>query len=766
MIEKVYSRNEVLKKTLEYFKGDELASNVWINKYALKDSQGNVYEESPVDMHHRLASEIARIEKNYPNPLTEQEIFDVIKDFKYIVPQGGPMSGIGNTKQIVSLSNCFVIGNDHDSYGSIMLTDQEQVQLMKRRGGVGHDLSHLRPNASAVKNSALTSTGLVSFMERYSNSTREVGQDGRRGALMLSCSIKHPDVERFMDAKMTEGKVTGANVSIRITDDFMKSVIDNKTYSQQFPIGSKTPEITKDVDAKPIFDKIIYNAWKSAEPGILFWDTIQRESIPDCYPNFKTTSTNPCLVGNTWIKTNIGNLTIQDIYENYDKYKNENLLILSYNIEKTVLEYKEIDNAWLTRKNANVIELVFETIGEFVDGTTDFIKIKVTPDHKCYTENRGWVEASNITMDDVLLELKDPRILIKSFVINNSKINKTKLKSINVVDNEDVYDIEVRDNHNFFANQILVHNCGEIPLCPYDSCRLLALNLYSYVINPFTKDAKFDFELFAKHSRFAQRIMDDIIDLELEKIQQILAKIETDPEPDHIKLVEIELWTKIGQMAENGRRTGIGITAEGDMIAALGLRYGTPEATEFAVKIHKALAIEVYKGSCYLAKERGSFKVFDAELEKDNVLIKRLAESDPELKQLLKEGRRNIALLTIAPTGCLVKDTKIKTDKGVITLENLFLLNGIDINLLNEEKDIWFELENEINVFDVNGNKNRITKLYWNGYDKTKKLTYSDNSTTESTNKHMWLVKIDEENAVWKRTDELKISDKIIKIIV
>jgi len=600
MSEKVYSRDEVLKKTLEYFKGDELASNVWINKYALKDSQGNVYEQSPEDMHHRIASEIARIEKNYTNPLSEEEIFDVIKDFKYIVPQGGPMSGIGNTKQIVSLSNCFVIGNDHDSYGSIMLTDQEQVQLMKRRGGVGHDLSHLRPNSSPVKNSALTSTGLVSFMERYSNSTREVGQDGRRGALMLSCSIKHPDAERFMDAKMTEGKVTGANVSLRITDDFMQSVIDNKTYTQQFPINSKTPEITKDVDAKPIFDKIIYNAWKSAEPGILFWDTIQRESVPDCYPNFKTTSTNPC---------------------------------------------------------------------------------------------------------------------------------------------------------------------GEIPLCPYDSCRLLALNLYSYVINPFTKDAKFDFELFAKHSRIAQRIMDDIIDLELEKIQQILAKIKTDPEPDHIKHVEIELWTKIGQMAENGRRTGIGITAEGDMIASLGLRYGTPEATEFAIKIHKALAIEVYKGSCYLAKERGSFKVFDAELEKDNVFIKRLADSDPELKQLLKEGRRNIALLTIAPTGCLVKDTKIKTDKGIITLENLFLLNDIDINLLNEEKDIWFELKNEINVFDVDGNKNKITKLYWNGYDKTKKLTYVDNSTTESTNKHMWLVKLDEENAVWKRTDELKITDKIIKIV-
>ncbi|NPV12960.1 MAG: adenosylcobalamin-dependent ribonucleoside-diphosphate reductase [Ignavibacteria bacterium] len=488
MSEKIYSREEVLKKTLEYFNGDSLAANVWINKYALKDSKGNIYEETPNDMHRRIAKEIIRIEKNYPNPMTEDEVFDVLKNFKYIVPQGGPMSGIGNTKQIVSLSNCFVIGNNYDSYGSIMLTDQEQVQLMKRRGGVGHDISHLRPSFSPVKNSALTSTGIVSFMERYSNSTREVGQDGRRGALMLSCSIHHPDAEKFIDAKLEEGKITGANISLRITDDFMKSVIDNKTYIQQFPVDSKSPIIKKEVEAKPIFDKIIHNAWKSAEPGILFWDTIQRESVADCYSDygFKTTSTNPC---------------------------------------------------------------------------------------------------------------------------------------------------------------------GEIPLCPYDSCRLIAINLLSYVNNPFTNKANFDFKLFEKHAKIAQRMMDDIIDLELEKIDQILEKIETDPEPDFIKQVEIELWQKIRDMCIKGRRTGIGVTAEGDMLAALNLTYGTKEATDFAIKVHKTLAISVYKSSCLLAKERGSFEIFNAELEKNNPFIKRLAEADTELSELLKQGRRNISLLTIAPTG-------------------------------------------------------------------------------------------------------------------
>lgn len=488
MNERVYNRDEVLKCAIEYFKGDELAANVWINKYALKDSMGNVYELSPKDMHKRLAKEISRIESKYENSMSEDEIFDVIKDFKYIIPQGGPMSGIGNDKQIVSLSNCFVIGNDHDSYGSIMLTDQEQVQLMKRRGGVGHDLSHIRPTNSIVKNSALTSTGIVPFMERYSNSTREVGQDGRRGALMLSLSIKHPNSEEFMDSKMEAGKVTGANISLKIDDDFMSSVINDETFIQQYPIDSKTPLIRKETKAKPIFDKIIHNAWKSAEPGILFWDTIINESIPDCYSKygFKTTSTNPC---------------------------------------------------------------------------------------------------------------------------------------------------------------------GEIPLCPYDSCRLLSLNLYSYVEFPFMKNAHFNFELFSKHSKIAQRIMDDIVDLEIEKIDQILNKIQNDPEPQQIKAVEINLWNKIKEMALNGRRTGIGVTAEGDMIAALGLTYGTPKATELSTKVHKQLAIDVYKSSCILAKERGSFSIFDNELEKNNPFIKRLSEADPELSELLKHGRRNIALLTIAPAG-------------------------------------------------------------------------------------------------------------------
>jgi len=530
-----YNRDDVLKSAIDFFNGDELAANVWINKYALKDSDGNIFEQTPTDMHHRIAKEIARIEKKYPNSLSEEEIFDVIKDFKYIVPQGGPMSGIGNTKQVVSLSNCFVIGSEYDSYGSIMLTDQEQVQLMKRRGGVGHDLSHLRPNLSPVKNSALTSTGLISFMERYSNSTREVGQDGRRGALMLSCSIKHPDSELFMDAKMEKGKITGANVSLRITDDFMKSVIDDTTYQQQFPTESKTPTVVKDVYAKPLYEKIIHNAWKSAEPGILFWDTIKRESIPDCYEDFgfKTTSTNPC---------------------------------------------------------------------------------------------------------------------------------------------------------------------GEIPLCPYDSCRLLALNLLSYVNEPFTKNANFDFDLFAKHSKIAQRLMDDIIDLELEKIDQILEKISSDPEPQHIKDVEINLWTNIKNMAIKGRRTGIGITAEGDMIAAMNLRYGTKKATEFSVKVHKELAINVYKGSCLLAQERGSFEVFDHELEKDNVFIKRLSEADSELAEMLKIGRRNIALLTIAPTGTVSLMTQ--TTSGI---EPAFLpaykrrrkINPNDkdvrVDFIDDDGDSWEE---------------------------------------------------------------------------
>ncbi|CDF78405.1 ribonucleotide-diphosphate reductase [Formosa agariphila KMM 3901] len=488
---KTYTQDEAFEAALKYFKGDDLAARVWLNKYALKDSDGNIYELTPNDMHRRIAKEIARIEVRYPNPLSEEEIFDLIKDFKYIVPQGSPMAGIGNPFQIASLSNCFVIGNsgDSDSYGGIMKIDQEQVQLMKRRGGVGHDLSHIRPKGSPVKNSALTSTGIVPFMERYSNSTREVAQDGRRGALMLSVSVNHPDSEDFIDAKLEQGKVTGANVSVRIDDEFMKAVKLNGEYTQKYPIFSDNPKFTKTIQADGIWKKIVHNAWKSAEPGILFWDTIINESVPDCYSDFgyKTVSTNPC---------------------------------------------------------------------------------------------------------------------------------------------------------------------GEIPLCPYDSCRLLAINLFSYVDKPFTKDASFNFEKFSKHIAVAQRIMDDIIDLELEKIDGILAKIAADPELDVVKATEKQLWENIKHKAEEGRRTGIGITAEGDMLAALGIRYGSKEGNAFSVEVHKKLAIEAYRASVYTAKDRGAFGVYDSELEKNNPFIQRLKEADSKLYyDMLEYGRRNIALLTIAPTG-------------------------------------------------------------------------------------------------------------------
>ena len=487
---KIYNQNEVMEASLAYFKGDSLAATVWISKYALKDSQGNIYEKSPDDMHRRIAAEIARIEAKYVNPLSEEEVFNLIKDFKYLVPQGSPMTGIGNPFQVASLSNCFVIGNDDsDSYGGIMKIDQEQVQLMKRRGGVGHDLSHIRPKGSPVKNSALTSTGLVPFMERYSNSTREVAQDGRRGALMLSVSINHPDASDFIDAKMEQGKVTGANVSVRIDDAFMKAVKSDSMYLQKYPIFSDNPLYTKEIKAKELWGKIIHNAWKSAEPGILFWDTIINESLPDCYADlgYKTLSTNPC---------------------------------------------------------------------------------------------------------------------------------------------------------------------GEIPLCAYDSCRLLAINLLSYVEQPFTQKASFDFDLFKKHVAAAQRVMDDIIDLELEKIDAILEKINADPENEEIKRVEKNLWLNIKHKANEGRRTGIGITAEGDMLAALGLRYGSDEGIEFAEKIQKILAIEAYRGSVNLAKERGAFAIYDSEREKNNPFVLRLKEADSELYyQMQEHGRRNIALLTIAPTG-------------------------------------------------------------------------------------------------------------------
>ncbi|HPB35823.1 MAG TPA: adenosylcobalamin-dependent ribonucleoside-diphosphate reductase [Bacteroidales bacterium] len=491
MEKKIYTREEAFDASLGYFQGDELAARVWVNKYAIKDSFGNLYEKSPEDMHWRLANEIARIENTYPNPLSAKELFDLFDRFRYIIPQGSPMTGIGNEFQVASLSNCFVIGIDGeaDSYGAVIKIDEEQVQLMKRRGGVGHDLSHIRPKGTPVKNSALTSTGIVPFMERYSNSTREVAQDGRRGALMLTVSIKHPDSESFIDAKMTEGKVTGANVSVKLTDEFMRAATENLPFVQQYPVNASDPDITKEINAKALWKKIVHNAWRSAEPGVLFWDTILNESVPDCYADlgFRTVSTNPC---------------------------------------------------------------------------------------------------------------------------------------------------------------------GEIPLCPYDSCRLLAINLYSYVNKPFTTEASFDYELFKKHVALAQRIMDDIIDLEMEKIDRILEKIDSDPEDPEIKRAERILWEKIKAKTAQGRRTGVGTTAEGDMLAALNLRYGTEEASDFSEKIHRLVAIEAYRSSINLAKERGAFSIYNYEREENNPYIKRLFNEAPELKEDMKTyGRRNIACLTIAPTG-------------------------------------------------------------------------------------------------------------------
>ncbi len=597
-----YRYEEVLKKATEYFRGDSLAAGVWLNKYALKDSDGNLYEQTPDDMHRRIAREIFRIETKYTDPLPEETIFQLLRNFKYIVPQGSPMAGIGNPFQIGSLSNCFVIGNrgEADSYGGIMKVDEEQVQLMKRRGGVGHDLSHIRPKGSPVKNSALTSTGLVPFMERYSNSTREVAQDGRRGALMLTVSVKHPDAEGFIDAKLEQGKVTGANVSVKITDDFMQAVVEDKDFVQQYPVESDHPKYVKKTRARELWSKIVHNAWKSAEPGILFWDTIIRESVPDSYQDmgFKTVSTNPC---------------------------------------------------------------------------------------------------------------------------------------------------------------------GEIPLCPYDSCRLLAINLYGYVKHPFREKASFDFDLFKQHVAYAQRIMDDIIDLELEKIDNILNKISADPESKEVKHVEINLWKKIRDKCIEGRRTGIGITAEGDMLAALGYRYGTQEATDFSIKVHQTLAIEAYRSSVDMARLRGAFPVFNAKKEASNPFIQRLKEADPVLAENMeKYGRRNIALLTIAPTGSVSILTQ--TTSGI---EPVFMVaykrrRKVNPNDKNSKVDFVDEVGDHWEEYNVFHHK-FMTWLDANGYDSEEVKAMKDDELKDiiqrspyykaTANDVDWLAKVHMQGAVQKWVD-------------
>ena len=599
---KTFTFEQAFQESIKYFKGDELAARVWVNKYALKDSFGNIYETSPEDMHRRIAGEIARIEKKYPNPMNEEEIFALLKNFKYIVPQGSPMSGIGNFHQAVSLSNCFVIGEDKpaDSYGGILKIDQEQVQLMKRRGGVGHDLSHIRPKGSPVYNSALTSTGIVPFMERYSNSTREVAQDGRRGALMLSISIKHPDAEDFIDAKIEAGKITGANISVKIDDEFMQAVINDTPYTQQFPVKSKNPQMTKEINARKLWNKIIHNAWKSAEPGILFWDTIINESVADSYADvgFETVSTNPC---------------------------------------------------------------------------------------------------------------------------------------------------------------------GEIPLCPHDSCRLLAINLYSYVDNPFTDESKFNFDLFKKHVAHAQRIMDDIIDLELEKIDLILEKIDKDPEAELVKSVERNLWQSIKEKAEQGRRLGIGITAEGDMLAAMGLTYGSPNAIDFSVELHKTLALEAYRSSVELAKERGEFPIFNYKKEKDNPFIQRIKKEDEQLYiEMMQNGRRNIAMLTIAPTGTTSLMTQTTSGiepvfRPVYKRRRKVNPNDPDVNITYTDKtgDNW----EEYNVF----HHKFITWLEKSGYATTDIKSLSEEKIDElikispyhkaTSNDIDWRSKVKMQGAIQKWVD-------------
>ena len=598
--QKTYSYDEAFQTSLKYFDGDELAARVWVSKYAMKDSFGNIYEVSPTDMHHRIAKEIARIESKYANPMNEQEVFSLLDHFRYIIPAGSPMTGIGNDHQVASLSNCFVIGieGDADSYGAIMRLDEEQVQLMKRRGGVGHDLSQIRPKGSPVNNSALTSTGLVPFMERYSNSTREVAQDGRRGALMLSVSIKHPDSEAFIDAKMTEGKVTGANVSVKIDDAFMQAAIDGKPYTQQFPIDAADPQVKKEISAKALWQKIVHNAWKSAEPGILFWDTIIRESIPDCYADlgFRTVSTNPC---------------------------------------------------------------------------------------------------------------------------------------------------------------------GEIPLCPYDSCRLLSVNLYSYVRNPFTPEASFDFDLFKEHVAKAQRIMDDIIDLELEKIDLIMDKIKHDPQTDDIKHAEYHLWEKIKDKSSQGRRTGLGITAEGDMIAAMGLTYGTQEATDFSVSVHRTLALAAYRSSVDMARERGAFKVFDAKREAANPFLLRIKEADPSLyDDIMTYGRRNIACLTIAPTGTTSLMTQTTSGIEPVFMPVYKRRRKVNPNDADVHVDFTDEVGDSYEEYIVY-HKKFLTWMEVNGIDTSKRYTQDeiDDLVARSpyhkatANDVDWLMKVRMQGAIQKWVD-------------
>lgn len=839
---KSYKRENVFNKTLDYFKGDELSTNVWINKYALKDADGNIYELSPEDMHWRLANEITRVEKEkYYNPLTSEELFELFDKFKYVIPQGSPMAGIGNNFQTTALSNCFVVAaeGEPDSYGGILRVDEEMIQLAKRRGGVGADLSHIRPKSSPVNNAAITSTGVVPFMERYSNSIKEVAQDGRRGALMLTISSKHPDSEDFVDAKMEQGKVTGANISVKVEDDLLLSAINGTTYTQTYPLDFKDfdndltikNEIVsvtnkngekgfyKNIDGKKLWDKIIHNAWKSAEPGVLFWDTLINESVADSYADvgFKTISTNPCFTGDMRLLTADGYRTFEELDGKEEYLINELGEIVDGKVWCTGVK----DTVVIRQSNGNVIKSTPDHRFKDIDGnehqakdlkgltlmpyinkpihSTNFMELGVEmgslsekelpatyfeweKDDKAaflselFSRNISIIRNSDISfkinskkLSEQLIEsLKEFKIkghigvTPESYYINISgyenllefanTINFTqddkteslhqlllnrapKVTSVKKGETQKVYDFNLKSSpHWGVVENRVVHNCGELPLCSHDSCRLVAINLYSYVVNPFTKDAYFDFDLFSEHVGKTQRIMDDIVDLEIEKVEAILAKIESDPESESIKRVEKELWTNILNKAKIGRRTGLGITAEGDMLAGLGLIYGTPEATDFSERVHKVLAVNAYAESIKMAKERGAFGVWDYEKEKDNPFLKRILNELPEdIISMYKEyGRRNIACLTIAPTGSTSLMTQ--TTSGI---EPVFLpvykrrrkINPNDknvrIDFIDSEGQSWEEYIVFHHKFS--------DWMEINGYDTTK--NYSQNELNELVKK-------------------------------
>ena len=965
----VYTQKEIISSSKDYFNGDVMAAEVWMKKYALKDTNGNIYELTPDDMHRRIAKELARVEQKYINPMAEDEIFDLIKGFKYIVPQGSPMAGIGNTLQAVSLSNCFVIGHDYDSYGSILRVDEEQTHLMKRRGGVGHDLSHIRPKGSVVNNSALTSTGIVPFMERYSQTTREVAQDGRRGALMLSISIEHPDAEDFIDAKMQEGKVTGANVSVKLTNEFMEAALNNKPFIQKYPIGSNNPIFSKEIDANALWKKIVYNAWKSAEPGVLFWDNLINESIPDCYGEhgFKTVSTNPCITSDSWIMTSLGAKQVKDLIGVSFFAMVNNAQYLSkegffYTGDKVVYEIETVgglkikatdnhkfkkvvshgrykkDMEWVELKNLNVgdrlclnenkninfssSELMFHAtydmeigwlIGSLVgDGSlvgetaylrywgtnrssmkkiaVDYIKsslpfrdtlgsgcddnqiitVKSSPlgriAKECFQLHNnknigvqiekqsskfycgfisGLFDADGTVLDNIdkgisvrlsssnlnnleAVQRMLLRIGIMSSIAKNrrnegkrmlpngkgglseytvksqheliiskqnidvfverigfrdelkkEKLNKAlyslkkrglykknfidKIKLINAVGIEDVYDCCVEDAHEFDCNGISVHNCGEIPLCPADACRLLSINLYSYVEHPFTENAKFNMDLFKQHVIKAQRMMDDIVDLEIEKIDAILRKIDVDPEPESLKQIERDLWERIKHKTQVGRRCGLGITAEGDMLAALGLIYGSDDAIDFAENVHKTLKLEAYRSSVIMGKERGSFSIWDANVEKNNPFLNRIKDEDEVLyNEMMEFGRRNIALLTIAPTGSVSILTQ--TTSGI---EPVFLANytrrrkinphekNVKVDFTDKQGDTWQEYQVFHHKFEtwleVNGyNVNDVKQMSGDEIDKIVKNSPYYKATSADVD---WVKKVEMQGRIQKHVD-------------